>query len=201
MPTAQLDQTSVYDVDRAHVLGVSMGGMIAQRIAIHHPDRVASLTAVMSSSGTRRVPPAKPRAAKGLLTPVPHHDRDAYIQAVMQLRSAIASPGFAHDHAFLREAVGTAFDRGVNPAGFVRQMHAIAADGDRTELLRRLDVPTLVVHGLDDPLVNHRAGRSIARAVPGARLRLVEGMGHDLPPEVCDILVDEVRSLVLQTAS
>lgn len=188
------------DVPRAHVVGVSMGGMIAQRMAIHHPQRLASLVPVMSSSGARLVPPAKPRAAKTFFMTVPTHERDAYVDAIAEMRGAIASPGFDHDHEHLRRSIGIAYDRGLNPAGFVRHLHAIAADGSRVPELRRVEVPTLVVHGADDPLVNHRAGRSIADAVPGAHFRLVRGMGHDLPPGVCDLLADEVNGLIKRLA-
>ncbi|WP_108668605.1 alpha/beta fold hydrolase [Euzebya rosea] len=185
---------------RAHVVGVSMGGMIAQRMAIHHPQRLASLVPVMSSSGTRLVPPAKPRAARTFFMTIPTHDRDAYIDAIAGMRGAIASPGFEPDPDHLRTAIGRAFDRGLNPAGFVRHLHAIAADGSRVPELQRVEVPTLVVHGADDPLVNHRAGRSIADAIPGAHFRLVRGMGHDLPPGVCDLLADEVNGLIKRLA-
>ncbi len=187
-------------VQQAHVVGVSMGGMIAQRMAIHHPKRLASLVAVMSSSGTRLVPPAKPRAAKTFFMDVPTHDREAYVETVLQMRGAIASPGFAPDTEHLRTAIGLAFDRGLNPAGFIRHLHAIAADGSRVQALREVEVPTLVVHGADDPLVHHWAGRSIADAVPGAHFRLVRGMGHDLPPAVCDLLADEVDGLIKRLA-
>ncbi len=187
-------------VERAHVVGVSMGGMIAQRMAIHHPQRLASLIAVMSSSGTRMVPPAKPRAARTFFTAIPTDDRRAYVEAVMDVRGAIASPGFESDAEHLRTAIGLCFDRGLNPSGFLRHLHAIAADGSRVEALRTVDVPTLVVHGAEDPLINHRAGRSIADSVPGAHFRLVQGMGHDLPPAVCDLLADEVRGLLKRLA-
>lgn len=188
------------NVDRAHVVGVSMGGMIAQRMAIHHPERLSSLVAVMSSSGTKLAPPAKPRAAKTFFMKMPLNDRDAYVDAVMAMRGAIASPGFESDAEHLRTAIATAFDRGLNPPGFLRHLHAIAADGSRVKALHDVDVPTLVVHGADDPLVHPRAGRSIANAIPGAHFRLVRGMGHDLPPAVCDLLADEVNGLIKRLA-
>lgn len=180
------------DVDGAHVVGVSMGGMIAQRMAWAFPQHVRSLTSVMSSSGAAGLPGATPRAAQALFAAVPA-DREGYVAASLAKREVLGSPGFAQDVHWLRTTIAAGYDRGLNPAGFLRQYHAILADGDRTPLLAQVSVPTLVVHGADDPLIPLAAGRATAEAVPGATLEVVDGMGHDLPPGVCETLVARLR--------
>lgn len=177
-------------ISQAHVLGVSMGGMIAQRMALAHPDRVRSLASVMSTTGDPSLPGPTPEAATALLSPVPIDDRDAYVAAIMEKRAVLASPGLPLDEQATLHAVERTFDRGVNPAGFLRQYHAVLADGDRTALLRMLRVPTLVIHGTDDPLIRVQAGTATAKAIPDAQLELIDGMGHDLPPAVCDRIVE-----------
>jgi pimeloyl-ACP methyl ester carboxylesterase len=181
-------------VDRAHVVGVSMGGMVAQRIAIHHPDRVASLTSIMSTTSDPGLPAATPEATAALLAPTPP-DRDGYIEAVLARRRVFGSPGLERDEAFVRSTVEASYDRGLNPDGFLRHYHAVLAEADRTAELQALDLPAVVIHGAADPLVRPASGRATAAAIPGAELVVVEGMGHDLPPAACARIVEQVRAL------
>lgn len=172
-------------IDRAHVVGASMGGMIVQRMALEHPDRLASMTSIMSTTGDPSLPPQTPEATEALLTPAPTDDRDTYVDAVMAKRQILGSTTLDQDEEWLCQVLGQGYDRGLNPGGFLRQYHAILTDGDRTEALSELSVPTLVVHGSADPLVRVEAGKATASAVPGAQLEIIDGMGHDLPPAAC----------------
>ena len=167
-------------VERAHLVGASMGGMIAQQVAIDHPDRSLSLCSIMSSSGNRRHRLPSWRAFAALMAKPPR-TRDAAIEAAVKTFRLVGSPGYEFDEARFRELVGRAFDRGHRPAGIARQLHAINCSGNRTADLRRLELPTLVIHGSRDPLVRPGAGRQVAKVVPGAQLKMHEGMGHDLP--------------------
>lgn len=176
-------------IERAHVIGASMGGMIAQTLAIAAPQRVLSLGSIMSTTGARNVSRPKLRVWRSLLSRAPR-ERDAYAEHFARLFALIGSPAYPTDPARLREVAGMAFDRGHDPAGTGRQLAAIIASGDRTERLRRLDVPTVVIHGRSDPLVPFRGGQATARAVPGARLVAFDGMGHDLPPQLWPQIVD-----------
>jgi pimeloyl-ACP methyl ester carboxylesterase len=168
------------DIDSAHVVGASMGGMIAQTVAIEHPSRARSLTSVMSTTGNRRLGLPKWNAFGAILSRS-GRTRDEFIDRAVKTFKVIGSPDYPMDEARFRELVGAAFDRGHNPAGVARQLHAITTSGDRTKALRRLDLPALVLHGTADPLVRTAAGKATARAIPGARLELIEGMGHDFP--------------------
>lgn len=167
-------------IERAHVVGASMGGMIAQTLAIRHPTRLLSMTSIMSTTGDPSLPPASAEAAKVLLTPPPG-DREGNIARGLEAWRVIGSPGFPFDEDRMRATFGRAFDRGYHPAGVARQMAAIMASGDRTGALRSVMVPTLVIHGSADPLIRVEGGRATAAAVPGATLLVIEGMGHDLP--------------------
>jgi pimeloyl-ACP methyl ester carboxylesterase len=180
--------------ERAHVVGVSMGGMIAQSMAIARPERVASLTSIMSTTGQRRVSFPRPRAWKVLLGRAPR-DREAFIQQSVNVFRLIGSPGFPTDVERLRAVAAVAFERDRDPAGTPRQLAAILASGDRTPALRQLYVPTVVMHGRSDPLVPFRGGVATARAVPGAELIAIPGMGHDLPREIWPRLIDAVSGL------
>lgn len=174
------------DVPRAHVVGVSMGGMIAQRVAIAAPHRVLSLTSVMSSSGSRRLPPARSDVARALLARPRSGRREAMLDYYEHFFGLIGSPGFPTPAAEIRARMGRAIDRASNPRGVQRQMLAIAADVSRPVELARIAAPTLVIHGRDDPLVPLAAGVDTARRIPGARLAVIDGMGHDLPPGVVE---------------
>jgi len=167
-------------IECAHVVGASMGGMIAQTIAIEHPDRVLSLCSIMSSTGARWSGQPK-LATYRVLLGTPPQDRDKFIEHVVTMYRVIGSPGFDRDEDDLRDIAARSYDRGRNPAGSGRQLAAIIASGDRTAALRRLNVPTVVIHGTKDRLVNPSGGRATAKAIPGARLVTIDGMGHDLP--------------------
>ena len=177
------------DVPAAHVVGASMGGMIVQTMAIEHPDKVLSMTSIMSTTGRPDVGQADAEAIGALLTPV-STERDAAIEAAVGTTRAISGPLFDEDQA--RARATEAFDRAANPAGFMFQLAAIVASGDRTDRLRELDVPTLVVHGRQDPLVTLSGGLATAEAVPGADLLVFAQMGHDLPelywPQLSDAI-------------
>ncbi|RZQ59450.1 alpha/beta fold hydrolase [Amycolatopsis suaedae] len=167
-------------VASAHVVGVSMGGMIAQTLALHHPERVRSLTSMSSTTGAKLAGLPTPKAAATLLTRPPR-DRDGYIEHMVGVFRVIGSPGYPAPEERLRARAEASFERGINPAGTARQLAAVLAAPDRTRALGTLRVPTLVVHGEQDPLITVSGGRATARAVPGAELDVVPGMGHDLP--------------------
>lgn len=181
-------------LDSAHHVGASMGGMIVQAVAIRHPARVRSLTSIMSTPSPRVAPP-RPEALAVLLAP-PARSRDEAIERAVATYAVIGSPGFVTDEDDLRARAATSYDRAYDPAGVARQYAAIQAGGDRTADLRHVRVPTLVVHGDDDPLVPVAGGRATAAAVPDAELLTVPGMGHDLPREVWPQLVQRISALV-----
>lgn len=184
-------------VARAHVVGASMGGMIAQTLAIRHPDRLRSMTSIMSTTGDPSLPPATPDAMRVLLTPPPG-DREGNVARALAAWKVIGSPQYPADEDRLRDLFGRAFDRGYHPEGVARQMTAIFASGDRTAALRSVTVPTLVIHGAADPLIRVEAGRATAAAIPGAELLVIEGMGHDLPRPLWPQLVDAIGALALR---
>ncbi len=165
-------------VQQAHVVGASMGGMIAQQMAIEHPGRVLSLTSIMSTTGNSEVGQGTPEAMMTLLSPPPQ-DRDAFIERGVKVGKIIAGPHYDEDEARIR--IRNAFDRSFHPQGAPFQLAAIAKTGDRTEGLAALDVPTLVIHGEVDTLVGLSGGEATAAAIPGARLLTFDDMGHDLP--------------------
>jgi pimeloyl-ACP methyl ester carboxylesterase len=182
-------------LDSVHLVGVSMGGMIAQRVAITYPERVRSLTSIMSTTGDRSVGGAS-EAAQGVLYAPPAQDRDGAIQRQLETSRVIGSPGFPFDEEAIRARAGLAFDRAHDPAGVARQMAAIVTSPDRTADLGRVSVPTLVIHGSDDALVNVSGGRATAAAVPGAELVILEGMGHDLPRPLWPELTERIAAHV-----
>jgi pimeloyl-ACP methyl ester carboxylesterase len=171
------------DIERAHVMGVSMGGMVGQTMAITRPERVLSLTSIMSTTGERRAGMPKLRVWSLLMRRAPH-DREAFQDYFVRMFRIIGSPGFRQDEARVRELAAATFDRAHHPAGTARQLAAILASGDRTQSLQQLQVPTTVIHGTDDPLIPFRGGVATARAIPGAELVAIPGMGHDMPREV-----------------
>lgn len=184
-------------VDRAHIVGMSMGGMIVQTMAIEHPDRVASLTSVMSSTGDPRSGKPSDEAREALFAPPPA-ERDAFIDA--STRSEVWASNRYFDSEAVRERAAAAFDRCFYPEGATRQLAAIYASGDRTAALADLDVPTLVVHGRDDTLITPSGGEHTAETIPGARYVLVSDMGHDLPeplwPFLAELIGGHVRLAV-----
>ncbi|MBA2349461.1 MAG: alpha/beta hydrolase [Solirubrobacterales bacterium] len=175
-------------IDDAHLVGVSMGGMIAQQIAVRQPARVRSLVSIMSSTGARRMGQPALRVLPMLAKP-PAKEREAAIDRVVALFDIVGSPGFERDVAATRELAGVSFDRGSDRSGSGRQLGAILASGDRTAALHRITAPTLVIHGTADKLVATSGGKATAKAIPGARLELIDGMGHDLPRGAWDRLV------------
>jgi pimeloyl-ACP methyl ester carboxylesterase len=177
-------------IPAADVVGASMGGMIAQTLAIRHPDRVRSLTSIMSTPSPWIGPPTQ-EAAAVLLAPSAG-GRDEAIERAVQTYRVIGSPGYPLDEQELRRTAGIAYDRAYDPPGVVRQLAAIHASGDRTEKLHSVRVPTVVLHGEADPLVQLAGGQATAEAVPGARLVTFPGMGHNLPRELWDDMVREI---------
>lgn len=183
-------------VERAHLLGQSMGGMVAQHLAVRWPGRVASLTSVMSTTGDPRVGRPDREVARATSAPSPT-ERDPWIEANLE-RSRLTNSPTLFDEARVRARLEAAWDRGgVNPAGRTRQLLAILADGDRTSWLGALRLPTLVVHGAADPVVAPDGGRATAEAIPGARLLVFEEMAHDLPLPLLAPLVAAVVGHVL----
>lgn len=182
-------------IERAHVVGASMGGMIAQHLAFERPERVASLVSIMSTTGARTVSRPEPRALRALFARTPRDAEEAGLVFERVMRT-ISGTGFPLESEELRALGRLAYERGSNPAGFHRQMAAIAKSGDRTRRLQGVRAPTLVLHGDQDPLVPLVAGRATAAAIPGARLRVIEGMGHSLPRGAWPAIVDEIVTLV-----
>jgi pimeloyl-ACP methyl ester carboxylesterase len=178
-------------IDAAHVVGASMGGMIGQTLAIERPEKVRSLVSIMSTTGNRRVGSPTPRAYALLFARFPR-GRQAYVKRVVKTFELIGSPAFPMEEQRLREIAGAMYDRSHHPAGILRQIHAISASGNRTRALGELTLPVTVIHGTRDPLIRPSGGRATARAIPGARLRLIEGMGHDLPEKLWPTLVEEI---------
>jgi len=167
----------------AHVVGASMGGMIAQLLALHHPERVRSLTSLMSSSGNRALPAADRDVARQIFfTRPPTFDRESLVRHIVRSRKMIASPAYPRSDEEWRDIVIASLERSFYPPGFGRQTAAVIADGSRVSRLARIRVPTLVIHGSDDPLIPVEHGVDTARHVPGAALEIIDGMGHDLPP-------------------
>ncbi|MDB5442127.1 MAG: hypothetical protein JWP73_503 [Phenylobacterium sp.] len=181
-------------VKKAHVAGVSMGGMITQTVAIEHPERVASITSIMSATGAAGTMDSTPEAAAVLNVPPPDPKADFEVFVAHGIKNArtIGSPAYPWDDDFLRERVIAEYRRAFNPAGVGRQMAAIRADGDRTERLKTLNVPAVVLHGAADPLLKPYGGEQTAQAIPGAELRIIAGMGHDLPPGLYDTIVEAI---------
>lgn len=185
-------------ISAAHVVGVSMGGMIAQLIAIRHPERVASLVSIMSSTGNRRVGRAHPRLFP-LLLRRSHLDREGYARDFLATYRAIGSRSEPADPQRFRRLAERCFDRGLHPAGPMRQLAAILATPDRTPELGKLRIPTTVIHGDADRLVLPSGGRATAAAVPGARLVMVPGMGHDIPPQLWPQMIEEIVATTERT--
>lgn len=178
-------------IPAAHVVGVSMGGMIVQQLAIDHPDRVLTLCSIMSTTGDRSVGQPSQEAMAVLLEPPPS-DRAGFLDHEVAVWRVISSPGFPFDEQRIRDRAGAAYDRRFLPAGVGRQLAAILASPERTGALGRVRSPSLVVHGEGDVLIDPSGGRATAAAIPGAQLLMVPGMGHDLPPALWDTVVDAV---------
>lgn len=180
-------------VARAHVVGVSMGGMIAQCMATRCPDRLLSLTSIMSASGHWRSYIGKPVALRQLLSrPERPNDPESQVEHMLRVFGVIGSPAFPTDQGELRRRLEYGLRRAHYPRGQIHQLLATVAAGDRRRELARIRAPTLVIHGADDPLLPVAAGRDTARHIPGARLQVIRGMGHDLPPGVQALLLEAI---------
>ncbi len=186
------DLLTALEIERAHIVGASMGGMIAQEVAARHPERTLSLTSIMSTPSPGVGAPT-PQALAVLLAPPATTEEEAATSAVAVSR-VIGSPDYPADEARLRAAAAEAFRRASDPGGFTRQLAAIQVSGDRTEGLRSVAAPTLVLHGEADPLVQLPGGQATAAAVPGARLVTFSGMGHDLPRQLWPQIISEIAS-------
>ena len=181
-------------LERAHMIGASMGGMIAQVAAAKYPARTHSLVSIMSTSSRPGLPQGKPEAIKATLERPATSDRETMVRHYMMLRRTIGSPAYPESDAEMRRLVERNIDRRYYPAGVGRQYLAILASGDRVELLKTVKVPTLVIHGADDPLLPQEGGRDVAALVPGAQLEIYPGMGHDLPTALTPRLVDRIAT-------
>jgi pimeloyl-ACP methyl ester carboxylesterase len=181
----------------AHVVGASMGGMIAQTLAARHPETVRSLVSIMSNTGSRWAGQPAFRIYRYLLREAPT-EREAYIEHMSRMFAMIGSTGLPQDPERIRDMMARTYDRGRDPAGPGRQLGAIIASGDRTAQLRTITAPTLVIHGSKDPMVALSGGKATAEAIPGAQLMVVEGMGHDLPeaawPQLIPAIADHARA-------
>jgi pimeloyl-ACP methyl ester carboxylesterase len=186
-------------IEAAHVVGASMGGMIAQTIAIEHPERVLSLTSIMSTTGERRAGRPKLRVWGVLVRRAPR-DEQGFIEHFVRVFKMIGSRGFPFDEQRIRAEAAATYQRDHDTAGTGRQLAAILASGDRTERLRSVRVPTTVFHGRDDPLVPFRGGRATAEAIPDAQLIAIPGMGHDLPQAIWPQLVDAIAETAARSA-
>ena len=188
------DTTGLMDVlgiKSAHLVGASMGGMIAQEIAISFPDRVRSLTSIMSTTGNPKVPQATREAAAMLMAPPPT-TKDEYFDRFAQTWKILRVGSFPEDEALDRSRAERTYERGLNPAGVGRQLRAVLASGSRSQRLRAVKVPTLVIHGTVDPLVRPEGGRDTAASIPGAKLLMIDGMGHALPIPMWPQIIDAI---------
>ena len=180
----------------AHIVGASMGGFIAQMVAGIYPNRVRSLTLIMTSTGSRLVGFPKPQVFTRMLRRrVANNSTDA-MDAIIDTMRIIGSQGYALDEEYLRDLAGRSYQRAYDPGGFLRQLSACVAQGNRTRHLRNINAPTLVMHGLNDPLVNVSGGKALARNIRGAEFIGFQGMGHDLPRELWPRFADEICAVV-----
>lgn len=186
------------NIESAHIVGASMGGMIAQLLTFGHPQRVKSLTSIMSSSGDPKLPRANPELMKHMFTGRPQtNDPAVMLDHTVATAKMLGSPGYPRSEQEWRELISASIQRSFYPQGFIRQMAAIVADGSRVERLKRIDKPTLVIHGREDPLVPVDHGIDTARHIKDSTLEIIEGMGHDLPPP----LVNTITSLIASHAN
>lgn len=180
-------------IEKAHVVGASMGGMIVQELLIHSPERIFTATSIMSTTGDPSLPQATPEALNVLMTPAPMQ-RDKYLDNSLTVWQVLNGDAFPLRETAVREHAALAFDRGLNPAGTARQMAAIFASGSRREPLKQVQVPTLVIHGDADPLVPLAAGKDTAVHIPNAELLIIEGMGHGLPIETWPQIIEGIAN-------
>ena len=181
------------NIEKAHICGASMGGMIVQIIAFRHPTRVLSLTSIMSTTGNPNLPQAKPEALQVLLKPAPT-EREAYIEESVKRRRILYGSGFPYPEDQVREFAAISYDRSFYPQGMARQLFAILATENRVPKLGSIKVPTVVIHGGDDPLVPVEGGKETAESISGSELIIIEGMGHSLPTETWPQIVDAIAN-------
>lgn len=183
-------------IDKAHIVGASMGGMIAQLVAADFPGHTLSLTSIMSTTGNRELPTGTPEAMAALSTPAPnpHDDMEGFLAAGLKTAHIVGSPGHV-DEAALRERMAADVQRSYYPAGFMRQYAAVLASPDRRPKLKGVTAPTVVIHGEADTLVNVAGGKDTAETIPGAELLVIPGMGHDVPPVFWDQIVDAIATV------
>ena len=181
-------------IARTHVAGVSMGGMIGQTLAARHPEKVLSLVSVMSTTGNPALPPATPEAQAVLFSRPAATDLESLTEHALKTQVAIQSPAWPVNPETERPLLRAGIQRAYRPMGVLRQMIAVIASGDRREALKTITAPTVVLHGADDPLVPVDGGKDTAATIPGAELRIVDGMGHDLPESVRGAFVDAVKT-------
>jgi pimeloyl-ACP methyl ester carboxylesterase len=193
----------VLDIKSAHLVGASMGGMIAQELALSFPERVRSLTSIMSTTGNPRIPPPSREAAMMLMMPAPK-TKDQYIERFARTWKMLRAGSFPDDEARDRALAERCFARGINPEGVGRQLRAILASGSRKPRLHAVTAPTLVIHGTADPLVHPAGGRDTAESIPNAKLLMIEGMGHAMPmrtwPEIIDAIATHAHGASAQAA-
>jgi pimeloyl-ACP methyl ester carboxylesterase len=178
-------------VSCAHVVGVSMGGMIAQILGMEYPDRVRTLTIIMSSTSSPLLPPPTPEALQFLLKPFPL-ERKKYIEHFIEMWQILNGNDLPLDKGLLRKLAERTYERGISPAGSARQLAAVLSSGSRKEKLASIKTPTLVIHGQIDPLLPLKCGKDVALSIPGSRLKIIPGMGHALPPAVWDEIIDAI---------
>ena len=185
-------------IEKAHICGASMGGMIAQVVSYRYPERVMSLTSIMSSTGNPELPQIKPNVLAALFKPVPA-EREAYIEHNLDLWRTLWSPGFPFDEKRSRTIMAESYDRSYYPQGMVRHSAAVFAHGYRRSSIASIKVPTLVIHGAEDPLMSVEGAKETAQLIPGAKLLIIEGMGHDMPkgawPEIIDAISSHIHAL------
>lgn len=182
-------------IAKAHIVGASMGGMIAQMVAVRHPQKTLSLTSIMSTTGNPDLPQARPEAMEILTTRPDPDDFKALVAHAVKSQVVVGSPAYPPDEGMLKRNVIADLNRSTYPVGFSRQLAAIMASGDRRDALKTIAAPTMVVHGIDDPLVPVEGGRDTAAVIPGAELREIPGMGHDLPAQLYGAVVDAVDAV------
>lgn len=185
-------------IAKAHIVGASMGDMIAQVFAARHPGKTLSLTSIMSTTGNPALPPAKPEAMAVLMNRPDPDDFKALVEHAVKSQMTVGSPGYPPDPAMLKRQAVADLNRSTYPVGVSRQMAAIMASGDRRAALKAIVAPTVVVHGSDDPLVPVEGGRDTAANIPGAELREIPGMGHDLPAALYPTIVDAVLAAAMR---
>jgi pimeloyl-ACP methyl ester carboxylesterase len=185
--------------ESAHVVGASMGGMIGQMLAIHHPERVRSFVSIMSTTGSRFVGQPAAVVYPFFMKPMPK-SKDEYLERGLKLWKVIGSPSYPRPESEIRDLLSRGYERGLSPAGTMRQIAAIAACGNRTRDLARIKAPTLVIHGTKDKMVRVSGGKATARAIPGGQLELIEGMGHDLPRQLWPRFIAGIEQTVARAA-